>query len=337
MPELNTTTLSDFVRLAPIIFFKEAESLNQAARQSGLFLEERIPANSGNTRDYTEIDGEEYAAVKEEGDQATRAQVQQGFTTTLTQYRVAKDISITFEMRSQNKYPQVIARLTNLARQAFNRIDLDLSHWIGFGTATSYVDMDGRTVTISGGDSLSLFNTAHTLRGSTSTYRNRIANNPQLSKGSLELMETMVVENTLNQFGEKQVITWDKLWTTDDPTHINIARELLQSTASVGSGDNSGVVNVNKAKYQHVILPRVATTNVGAVDASKNKYWGLASTMIRSAVLAMFEEPRLKTPSTTDSAEEFSTDDWSFGVRAGYGITVPSGRGWTLSTGDGVV
>lgn len=333
--ELNTVTLSDFVRLAGIIFEKRKASLAQEARTSGLFVEETIPQNSGNTRDYTEIDTNEYAKKKAQGDQAKRSKVQQGYNITMTAYRVAEDIGITYEMRTQNKYPEVVSRLTSLVDKAVNRMELDLSHRITFGTATSFTDMDGDTVTISVGDALALFSTAHTLKGSSSTYRNRLANNPQISKGAIEGMEKLVVEQTLNQFGEKQTMTFDVIFTTDDPNSINTVKEYLQSTADVSSA-NAGVVNVYKGKYRHVVLPRVATDANGAVDSTKAKYWGIASTVASTAHLGIWEPPRLKVPADLNAGEEFSTDDWSFGVRAGYGICIVNGNWIKFSSGDGV-
>lgn len=333
--ELNTITLSDFVALAKTIWMKSKGSLIQHARSSGLFVEDPVPQNSGNTRQYSEIDLEEYAKVKGQSDQAARAKVQQGYNKTLTLYRVAVDIGISYEMRSQNKYVDVTRRLTNLGGLAENRMDLDLTHRLTFGTATSYTDMDGRTVDTTVGDEvLALFGTAHTLRGSATTFRNRLANNPQLSKGALEGMERLVVEETYNQHGEKVSVPFDILWTSDDPNTVNVAREYLQSTAAV-EAVNNGVVNVYKGKYKHVILPRLATNATGGVNADKRRYWGLASSMMSSAYLAVHEAPRLKVPSNLNAGEEFSTDDWNFGVRAGYGIAIVSGAWVKFSSGDG--
>jgi hypothetical protein len=332
--ELNSISIGDFVRLAGIIFEKNKDSLGQEARRSGLFVEEAIPQNSGNTREYTEIDGNEYAKKKAQGDQAKRAKVQQGYNKIISAYRVAEDIGITYEMRTQNKYPEVISRLTSLAEKAINRLELDLSHRFTFGTATAFTDMDGDSVDVSTGDTLALFSTAHTLRGSSSTFRNRLANNPQISRGAIEGMEKLVVEQTLNQFGEKQTVNFDCLWTTDDPNATNTAKEYLQSTAEI-SAANAGVVNVYKGKYQHLVLPRVATDAAGAVDSTKAKYWGLASRRASSAHLGIWEPPRLKVPQDLNAGEEFSTDDWNFGVRAGYGICVVTGTWVKFSSGDG--
>ncbi len=332
--ELNTISLGDFVRLAGIIFEREMASLGTEARQSGLFVETPIPMNTGNTREFTEIDGNEYAKIKGEGDQAARAKVQQGYKKIMTMYRVAEDIGITYEMRTQNKYPEVVRRLTNLARKVVNRMELDLTHRITFGTATSYTNMDGDTVDTATGDTFQWFYSAHTVRGSSQGYRNRLANNPQVSEGALEGMERLVTEETINQFAEKMVMPFGILYTGDDPNTVNVVRKLLQSTAAISS-PNAGVTNVYQGKYTHVILPRIATDANGAVDATKRRYWGLASKPYSTAHLGIWEESRLKIPSDLNAGEEFSTDDWNFGARGGYGIVVVSGSAIKFSSGDG--
>src|SRR5262249_48698870 len=141
-----------------------------------------------------------------------------------------------------------------------------------------------------------LFSTAHTLKGTSATFRNILANNPQFSRGALENMEAQIIANTLNQFGEKVTIPFDIIFTSDDPNTINTVREFLKSTASVEPGVNASVTNVYQGKYRHVILPRLATDNLGQPDATKTKYWGLASSMFSTAHLGVWEEPHLKVP-----------------------------------------
>lgn len=332
--ELNVVSLSDFTKLAEVLWQKGLDSVPQVMRNSGLFKIVPVPANSGNTREFSEIDSQEYARKKGESNQAERANVQQGYTKTMTQYRVALDIGISYEMRTQNKYPEVVAKLTSLGRQVANRMDLDLAHRITFYSVTSFTDMDGDTVSTTVGDGYQLAYTAHTLKGSPTTFRNILANNPRLSKGALEAMERLQVEETFNQFGEKMVMPFDILWTTDDPNTVNTAKEYLQSTADV-EGSNSGVKNVYMSKYRHVILPRVATTALGAPDSTKRYYWGTASSQYTTAYLGIWEEPRLKTPSEGNNGEDFATDDWNYGARGGYGIAIVSAAWFKTSKGDG--
>jgi len=331
--DLNTLSLGVFTRLAGVIFGKALEATEKTAQSSGLFAVENVPDNSGETRDFTEIDLELYASNKSQGDQASRARVQLGYNKLVTVKRVAKDVGITYEMRKFNKYPDVVRRITNLADLPSNRLELDLQHRIGFGTATSMTDKDGALVDLTTGDGLALFSTAHTLTGAALTYRNRLAGNPVLSKGALEGMERLAVEESLNNLGEKVTVPFDVLWTTDNPTDINTALEYLNSVAAPDFA-NSGVTNVYKAKYKHVKLPLVATTAAGAVDATKRRYWGIASTSMTDAHLGIWETPHLKSPSDLNAGEDFATDDWTFGVRCGYGIGIVTGRWIKMSSGD---
>ena len=331
--ELNTIELSDFVKLAKVIWLKGNKSVPQVMRGSGIVREMPIAKHSGNTREFSEIEGEEYSKRKGESDQAERTKVQQGYTKTMTKYRVGTDIGISFEMRDENKYPEVINKLTNLGKQPVQRMDLDLSHRITFCTATSYEDMDGVTVDTTCGDGLQLAYTAHTVRGSSATFRNRVANNPQLSQGGLELMEKLIVEETINQFGEKMTMPFDILFTTDDAATKNMAKYILKSTTNMDQ-NNSGVTNAYQGAYRHVVLPRVATNKDGAVDSTKRRYWGLVSSEYSTFYLGVWEEPRLKIPKALNAGEDFATDDWNFGSRGGYGMVTVSAAWFKFSSGD---
>lgn len=334
MANLSTISLPDFTKLADVLWQKGADSIPEVTRRSGLFREIPFPENSGNSREMSEIDMEEYADEKDEGDQADQALVQQGYTKTLTLTRYGKDIDITWEMRNQNKYPEVTTALTGVGKMTRNRLDLDLAHRITYCTATSYTNRKGRSVDVTVGDGLALVSTAHTLRGSATTYRNRLANNPQASKGAIEGMEKLIVENTFNQFGEKMTIPFDIIWSTDDPNTRNTIREHLLSTAEI-SAPNEGVVNVYRGKYRHVILPRIATDANGAPDSTKAKYWGLASSMDTTAYLGVLEEPNFTAATSGSNAEDVSTEDWTYKTRANYGIAIVGARWFKFSSGDG--
>jgi len=331
--ELNTITLGDFVKLATVIWEESYASVEQSMVNSGLIKKSDIPQNTGNTREFSEIDSNEYLSAKGEGDQAARGKIQQGYSKTMKMKRVAENVGITYEMRTQNKYPEVVARLENAGRKGANRMDLDLSHRITFGTATSYTDMDGATVTTTTGDGFQLFYTAHTLAGSTSTYRNRLANNPALSKGAIEGMERLITENTYNQFGEKVTGNFDILFTTDDPNTVNTAREYLRSTSAPDAA-HAGVINVYAGKYKLVVLPRVNTDANGA-PTTKRAYWGIACSKMSSMHLGVWETPHLIAPTAGSNAEDVQTDDWEFRSRAGYGIVTVNASWIKFSSGDG--
>lgn len=334
MAILNTLSYDEFTSLVNIKWDEAQKMLPAAMRDSGIFKIDYIPDNTGKFRRYSEVDRELYAKDKPEGGQAELLRTQIGYEKDMELVRRGGDIEITYEMRHYNKYRQVEAAILSLAETAVGRMELDLAHRITFASATSYTDMDGNTVSTTMGDGLALASTAHTVRGASTTYRTILANNPQLSKGALEAMEKMIVENSINQFGEKIACKHDILWTTDDPNTVNTARELLQSTAEI-SAPNGNVVNVYRGKYAHKILPLVATDANGAVDSTKAKYWGLCSSMDFNAYLGINEEPHMNAPQEGSNAENVATDTWRYASRVGYGITIVSARGFAISLGDG--
>jgi len=338
MAVLNTPTFGDLVANKHIIFTKGIMSIAPAARESGIFKLGTWGDGQGNTKEYSEFELENFATQKDEGAQTENAQVQQGYSKTVSPIRFAKQISITWEMRKYNKYTSAVQKLTGLGKLVTNRYEMDLQHRIGFGTATDYTTKEGKTRSIDCGDGYALYYSGHTLTGSSTTYRNILANNPQLSSGSLEAMEKMNVENTLNNFGEKMVLDYDILWTTDDANTLNTARELIKSTSKI-SAPNSGVINTNEGKYKHVKLAYVNTDANGANDTDKAKYWGLSSSAEEGSQLYsdLAEAPNVSALGglTATNAENFSTDDWFFKGSGAWSIVAVVGRGNSLSKGDG--
>jgi len=331
--DLSTVSLPDFVRNAEITWKKGADSFTSVIRNSGMVKEINVGNNTGNTREFSAIDLELYAKVKNEREQAALARSQQGYSKIGALYRIAQAQVITYEMRTQGKYQDIQAMLLDILPNAMRRMELDLQHRITFADVTSYEDMDGRTVDTSTGDTLALAATAHTVRGSATTFRNILASNPAFSRAALETMEKMRVENSINQLGQKVPCTDDILWTTDDPNTNNTVRELLRSTSSTAADVNSGVINVNVGKYRHVALPLVATDKDGNTDSAKAKYWGLCSSRTSSFMLGVHEAPHV-IPATEGDGKSVLTHDWTFSVAAGYMIVIPDPAFFAISKGD---
>jgi len=331
--ELDSLTFDDFVDLVDVMWLDNLMSLPQEALNSGIWNVLDISKNTGDSRRMSEINREEYAESKTEGNQAERLRIQQGYTKDLEAYpRIAKDVGITYEMRTRNKAPEVVAALQDMVALPWNTIERDLQALVSNFSATSYTAKDGRTVDISTGDSLAWGATAHLVKGSSVTYRNILANNPRVSRGSIEAMERLAIENTINQFGEKIAgARMDILFTTDDPSDCNIIMEYLESIGSPDF-DNPQVKNVYKGKYRHVKLSRVAIdVATGQVDTDKRHYWGMASSRYTTSYIGFWERPHTIAMYETKDG----TDNWQTGVRAGYGICSVSGRGVFFSKGDG--
>ena len=327
--KINTSTFNDFVRNAIIMWRKGYERIPMTAKQ--LF---DVSSKQSLISEYSSLDGFTFAREKGEGDDYREENPNQGYTKTMTKYRVGLKATITWEMRTYDKYREISHVLSNLGEATAQRMELDLTHRFTFGTATTYVNMDGRTVNITVGDGLALFSTSHTVTGSSTTYRNRVANNPLFSKGGLEAAETLFATQMIDHAGNKVIVMPDTIVTHNDPATINTVREFLHSTAAP-EGANSGVENVYRSKYKHLVLHYLASTNTGARDSTKEKYWMLADVAHTDALCEVSENPHLVSPSAGSNAEDFDNDDWKFKSSAAYGIEILDPKWIVLSSGDG--
>lgn len=333
---LNTLSFEDSVDLINRKFEQaQINPFNTRMKESGLVIVETVPTGSGGTRRHKERPvGEQYASRKNEGGLSVKTKVQQGYCKDTISKTVSKSIDITLEMRTLNKVQDIYNAMNFISDVVVLREDLDLSMFISFGTATSYVNKDGETVDISTGDGLAPFSTAHTLTGSATTYRNIVANNPAFSESALELAEELFVTQSYNNLWEQVAIVPDVIYSTDNPTTCNAIKRLLTSTAQV-SAPNAGVVNVYDGKYRHEILPRIDMNGTGAKDATKKYSWGLASTQSMSFYHDIYREPTVFSPMAGNNGEDIETLDWTFNTIGMYDSCIVVGRWIVFSKGDG--
>lgn len=324
---LNTITFPELTDLVNRNFMSVGGFIVPVARQ--LFLTETVGANEGELKLMQEYDITTYARAKPQGVDAKKAAFGIGYYITVQQKRVGIESEITWEMRRYNKHAEVMASLQSLPQFCPQRVELDLTHVFTFANATSYVDLDGNTVTSVGGDGLSLANAAHTLKFSTITYSNRVSGDPLFSKGALELAELLTTTDILSNFGEKRVMDFNTIVTGNNPTVCNAVKQFLRSVSD-NTQNNSGVINVNQDKYRHLILPQLATTATGAIDSTKKNWWFLvaAGAGLRGWQGYYIEwEAMNLIPSTAGNGTDVHKDIWYFNVRQSYNFCFVSGRG----------
>lgn len=194
--------------------------------------------------------------------------------------------------------------------------------------------MDGNTVDLTVGDTLALASTVHTLKFSTITYSNRLAGDPYFSKGSVEAAELLTTTDILSNFGEKRVLQFNAIVSGNNPTVCNAITQYLKSTSD-NTQTNSGVVNVNMNKYRHVVLPNLATTATGSIDATKRNYWFLAAIGNGldgfQAWYIEWEAANLTAADGAGNSVDVHKDIWYYNVRQSYNIGIVSGRGLICS------
>lgn len=286
--------------------------------------------NQGTEKLYQEFDMQTFARAKGEGVNTAKVQAGTGYTKLARLKRIGAEIDITEEEMKYNKYPQVINKMKNLSTFVRQRQEIDLTHRIGFSTATSMVNMDGQVVDLTTGDAVALQSASHLTAFSGVGYSNVITGNPVFSEANLAIAELVGATQVVSNYGEKRVMDFNILFCADYPAVHNLMRQVIQSTAQIAA-PNAAVLNVYNAKYEIVKLPYLATTATGAYDSAKRNYWGLCAAGEWNAYLAIWEEENLRSPAPGNNLEDGHADVSTFGVRGGYDIAVVSGQGILIS------
>lgn len=329
---LSTISLSQLTDLTRRYWVERPRMVPATAYK--LFQVDDLTGETGNTKEYDEIDEETFARIKREGEDSALASVALGYSKTMTAKRVAMEVNITWEMRRYNRYEKLRTKLTSLSHFCPNRLDLDLSHRLSFAESTSYTDMDGETVDLTVGDGLALISSVHTLAASSTTFSNVITGNPSFSQGALEVAELQQNTQVMDHFGNRRIMNFNVIWSSDDPTTCNDIKQVLRSGSDIDAA-HAGVENVYKGKYQHVILHRLATDANAGYDSTKRKRWGTCAAGEWQAYCGMFENANLKTPSSGNNGEDIHNGNWTYASMMSYGICVVSAIGINMSAGNG--
>lgn len=287
-----------------------------------LYKVETIPNNTGTQRIHDEYDTETYAHLKIGGGDAQKVAVIKGWTKTATMRRFAAEIDLTHEMsKFATSDSQIVNKMTSLSKYCPQRQALDLTHRFTFATSTSYTDMDGETVDTSMGSTVvtALVDTTQDLTGSSSTYSTVITGTPQFSTGAFQIARERANTQTVSNFNERRVYSWKYIVTSDDPATVDEVAKVMRSTSDV-TQTNPGVANV-APKFEHIVLPRLATTAVGAYDSTKAKWWFYVAEEA-SLYLDIYEAPYMKAQD-----EDVHNDTITFGTRSAYAICAIVGRG----------
>lgn len=297
---------------------------------SQLYDEETTDVDTGAV---SSLDSVSVARKKREGQDFAFLALTQNYRKSWTTYEVGGEMKITWNMRRYAKYDEINRALNGMAESVVRRMEMDKTHRLTFANATSYTDLDGDTIATTVGDTLALFSTVHTMPGTSTTFRNRIANNPLLSRGGLEAAEKLFATQMIDTNGQLVFYIPDTLITTNDPTLVNTARQYLGSAADIDQ-PNSSVMNPYQGKYRLVVLPFLSTTAAGAYDSTKANYWFLACLARKDAICKVGQAPML-IPPTENDGKEFETMDWKYASFGSFALVISDARWIVGSLGDG--
>lgn len=332
MPQvINRASFADFNNNLTVRWTKEYADFPKHA--SVLYNVESTDVDTG---DISGLDGYSMAKVKREGADFAYGSVTQNYRKTWLAYEIGLMTKITWNMRRYAKYDLINRAISNLAQSAAKRMEVDMTHRFTFANSTSYTNTDGDSVTTTVGDGLALLSTVHTVPGSATTFRNRVANNPILSKGGLEAAEKLFATQMLDTNGELTFQEPTNLVITNDPNTVNTANEYLKSYADP-TASQAGIVNVYEGKYGLIVLPYLSTQvsgNTVTYDSAKAKYWFLVNMNHKDAYMKVGQEPTFITPAD-NGGKDFETMDWKYACQTSFALTIVDPRWVVGSLGDG--
>lgn len=302
-----------------------------------LYIFKSVPMGQGDAVQINEQDFTTYSHDMPEGTNAQKGSFGVGYHKQVLWFRYGSEYDITYKMRTTAQWLDIVkATMAALTTQVPQRMNLDMTHQITFGNATSYVDMDGITRDVSTGDGLSLFNAAHLLAFSSQTYTNIVPGNPQFSKSALESAELLTKSNIKNNFGELKRMKFTHIWCASTPSLTNSIMQYIRSVSDPVQA-NPGVENPYKGKYDMLPLELLATDANGNYDETKQNWWGIAALVgvggeRWQAYRVQWEAPRLKPAPTgkdfsTTNAEDVHNDNWTYGARGTENYAALVGRG----------
>lgn len=326
-----------FPELSNLVKKMFAEALPQVPLDAKpLFIFKSVPQGQGDSIQVNEKDFTTYAGDMPEGADAKKGSFGVGFHKQVLWHRYGLEYDITYKMRTTAQWLDIVTETVKALSQAVpQRENLDMTHMLTFGNAVSYVDMDGFTRDTSTGDGLSLFNAAHLLAFSATTYSNIVPGNPQFSKTALEAAELLTKNNILDNFGKLRRMNFKTIWSADTPSLTNDIMQYIRSVSDPVQA-NPEVINPYKAKFDILPLSLLATDANGLYDSTKQLWWGIAALVGTGgdrwqAYRVQWEAPRLKPmPSgsfSATNAEDVHNDNWTYGARGTENYAALSGRG----------
>lgn len=172
----------------------------------------------------------------------------------------------------------------------------------------------GETVNTVSSDGVQIFSNSHTITGGSDNVDN-LNGTTAFSRSGLEAAERLFT-NMVNNNNVKVVPMPDTIITGDDPAMLNAVAEFMRSVKAPDTAENAE--NVYKGKYKHVVLPFLATTNLGAPTSTGRYYWMLADLGNKDAICEFSENPTFTPPTPGGNQENALTEDWWYKSSASY-------------------
>jgi len=217
------------------------------------------------------------ARRRNEGDDAWKGNLKQGYTKKFNQAEIALNVDVTKQMRMFDKYDEIYSRMRKMGQSAERRFELDVASLLSYAWSTSYTNLDGETVSTAVPSGLALISGSHTCNGSSNTFSNQLATtNTAFDQNVLEKLEELF-NNFLDEADGRRIpVMPDTIITGQHAPTVHAVRKVLGSEYYTENANNS--LNTFKGKYKHLIVPFLdLNAQTEARDATKVRYCFLAA------------------------------------------------------------
>ena len=281
-----------------------------------------------------ELDRERFAEQKAQGAPSVQRSFAQGYYKEIVRKTVSVTRVVSGEQYKALTAHGLVSMVMNTATDVVDKIELDMRNFIGMGDAVSYTDNGGYTINTTTGDGLAIFQAAHTLKHSATTYSNILAGAPTFSEDSMEDAEDYFNYNVYDNYGQRVDMKPNTIITSPKATMVHRVARLLGSSApeaiNTTANANSGVKNVYQNKgFQHLVIDfDVDAKNVP--DSGKSFYWYLAR--LGGSPESSFQAYYVRWMSPMVAPAEINQDKWvlSYTARSAYGLGAVNGKGMLL-------
>lgn len=236
---------------------------------------------------------DQFASATGEGENFAEMDPTLGDELTLTQSKITASIELTDEIGQYDQYnvAQAMAAANGIGTSTGKRMELDLQQLVKNGGSANYTDRDGNVVSCLAADGLSIFNSAHTVNGSASTYDN--LDSTAFGQTGLETLENLF-RKFLNHDGQRIDRRPNVIFHTGKPALVNLIREYNKSMNHVE--DAARGLNEYMGKYDSVMMEYLDTDTSGADDTATDDYWGLAIRKDKNLKCRVSRNPVLYAP-----------------------------------------
>ena len=323
-------TVNDFISLTDDLesIFNEAAKVKIADMTGNQLFE--VKETNRRTFDHLILHGVGGVQEVTPGADLPTVNSDEGDTITYTQRYFGGNFKVTKEMRKFDLHEQIESLAKSMADDTFDKLDQSYADALLYGTATSYTDVWGGTVTSVGPNGLALFSAVQSNGVSTSSITNsNIITNSAATANPAITRDAIVNQRRLSRVykdPENHVKGTHLDTVTVAPANEDAAERILFSTQMSGTANND--TNALKGKIKNLIVWDRLEARSDGTDTSAYWFMSDSSKLSESLKSKFAEKPTLDAPEQVYRNKNWEyTTDMFYTIGLGYQLYIAGSTG----------